>query len=126
MNIDYQTLEQLVLQRAEHKRQEEAAAELRREADKRIAEIVAPLRGEKSTVTLGLASLGLKLNVGYPSNTRVDSEAVRKDVATLPKEVLDCFRWKAEVIAAEQKKLADAQRLVLSKYVTTTPGTPSV
>ena len=120
-------LQDLVVKRIEAKRQEDAAAEIRKELDKQIAETMRDIDRDATTVSMKLSDVGLKVAVGFGVNRRVDNAAVQTKWETLPPELQACFRFKAEVVEANVKLAIEQGKAdQLAPFITTTPASPSV
>lgn len=116
------TLEQLVLDRIEAKREEDVAVARRRDIDKAIlAHIPVKYEGTES-VQAG----GLKITATFGVNRTCDNDKLRTDWNGLPVEVQAAFRWKPEVAVAELKKLGDEHRVTALGYFTTKPASTSL
>lgn len=124
MNNPSIPLSVLIQARIEAKRAEEAAIAARREVDAVIADRLATEGKIEGSVTE--RAEGWKVTVTYGVNRRVATEQLQADWSKLSAEVQAVFRWKAEPIATELRKLEGRAAISAAKYVTTSPATPTV
>lgn len=119
------TIEELVAERVEAKKSEDAAAAARREIDQQIAALLSDATKPEGTISQKLPD-GKKVSVTYTINRKVDSEALQTAWAKLPLDVQNLFRWKAEISVSELRKLDEKSTLTASKFFDSKPGSPSV
>lgn len=119
------TLAQLVAARIVAKREEDSAAEHRKELDKQIAALMARADKPEGSVTEKLDD-GLKVIATFTVNRKVDDVALKEAWPNLSETAQGAFRWKPEVSVSVYKTLAGADLLAASKFVTSTPGSTSI
>lgn len=124
--LDTAKLQELVEARVAAKRAEDSVAQRRKEIDTEIATLLWSARKEGSSTASHKFEAGPKVSVTYGVNVKVDAEGVQRDYASLPSTVQLAFRWKPELNAKVAEALPHDQALILAKYVTKTPGSPSV
>ena len=69
------------------------------------------------------------VSVTFKVTRSVDTEAVQADWTSLPRNVQDAFKWKADVDTKKFKAIQDlspADFTVLAKYVSSKPSKPSI
>lgn len=127
MNIDTKKLDELLRQRIQYKREEDAAAAKRKAADSDIAAMLKPGLGKDyGTVSCKLEDAGIKVGVVFGYSRAVDVDAFNKAFDTLPATVRETVKWKPEVVAAKWDALSDVDRVLASRFVTTKPASPSI
>jgi hypothetical protein len=118
------SLDDIVHQRILAKREEDAAVERRRALDMLIAERLADPTKPEGSVTRKTGEF--KVSVSFGVTRKVDTPAVQAAWEALPAEVKEVFKWKAEVVTAELRKLEASDLARAGKFITTTPSTPSI
>lgn len=125
--MDTEKLKLLVTQRMNFKRQEELAISQRRAIDALIAEMLPAAEGKRTvTESIDDGALKIKVSVERGETNKVDTESLQRDWAKLTPAAAEAFRWKAEIDARKFAQLADASARIASRYITTTPATPSI
>lgn len=118
------TITELVAARIAAKREEDAAIAARREIDAALAALLKdPAKPEGS---ISAPAGDWKLTVTYKVDRKVDSDALTKAWATLPKDVQDSFKWKADVSVSALRKLAPADASRAAVFVTAKEASPSI
>lgn len=118
------TLQELIAARIAAKRAEDAAVAERRQIDAQLAELLKdPAKPEGA---ISRKDGGYKLTVTYKVARSVDTDALTKAWAELPKDVQDAFKWKADVSVAALRKLEPVMAGKAAAFVTTKPGSPSI
>ena len=118
------TITELVAARIAAKRDEDAAIAARREIDAALAALLKdPAKPEGS---ISAPAGDWKITVTFKVDRKVDSEALSKAWATLPKDVQDSFKWKADVSVSALRKLALADASKAAVFVTAKEASPSI
>lgn len=118
------TLTELIAARIAAKRDEDAAIATRREIDAQLAEMMKdPAKPEGS---VSAKENGYKVTVTYKIARAVDTDALTKAWGSLPKEVQDAFKWKADVSVSALRKLAPADAGKAAVFVTAKEASPSI
>lgn len=118
------TLKELAAEYFAAKKEEDAAVERRRTIGAQIAALANEDGISEGSTTAKVE--GYKVSVTYTVNRKVDAPKVQQEWMNLPHYLRDLFRWKADVIVPEWRKLDQDQLVEASKYVTSKPGSPSV
>jgi hypothetical protein len=120
-------IEELVRKRRQLKREEELLAEQRKAVDAELAKLMPkPADSKTASYKFSDGDLAIKITVEHGTNVKVDTEAVQRDYASLPAQVQEAFRWKAELVAAKFDALDAPDARKAAKYVTETPASPSI
>ena len=118
------TITELVAARIAAKRDEDAAVAARRDIDKQLAEMLKdPAKPEGS---ISAPAGDWKLTITYKVDRKVDSEALTKAWAALPKDVQEAFKWKADVSVSALRKLSPADAGKAAVFVTAKEASPSI
>lgn len=104
------------------KEDERKAIEHRRSLDKMIQDLL-PKKDEGS---ISQADGDYKVTVTYKLDRKLDTERLQADWSALPVSSYVAVKWKADLSTAAFRALADSDRSVLAKYITTKPASPTV
>lgn len=118
------TIADLIAQRIEAKRAEDAAIEVRRAIDTQLADLLRD--PSKTEGAISHKADGYKLTVTYSVTRKADQDKLKSSWHTLSLEQQDAFKWKVEVSAGEMKKLSEADRLALAQYIEAKPASPQI
>lgn len=118
------TLEQLIARRVELKRAADKAAEPVKAIDQQIIEMLRdPAKSEGS---ISQKAGDYKVTVTFKVNRNVDTESLQKNWASLPENVQEIFKWKADVTVANLRALDDKGVKIASKYFESKPASPGL
>lgn len=118
------TLQELIAARIAAKRDEDAAVAERRQIDAQLADLLKdPAKPEGA---ISKKDGGYKLTVTYKVSRSVDTDALTKAWAELPKDVQDAFKWKADVSVSALRKLEAESSSKAAVFITAKPASPSI
>ena len=117
-------LQELINIRIAAKRAEDAAVQARRDIDSQIAELLRDASKPEGSVSQKFD--GYKVTVTYKVDRKVSTEDLQKSWEKLTTEAQGAFKWKADLSLSEFRKLDDKQQLVVSKFITAKPASPSI
>lgn len=118
------TLAELIAARVAAKRDEDAAVAARRDIDKQLAALLKdPAKPEGS---ISEKAGDYKITITYKIDRKVDSDALSKAWGTLPKEVQDAFKWKADVSVSALRNLEPVDAGKAAVFVTAKEASPSI
>lgn len=118
------TLTELVAARIAAKRDEDAAIAARRDIDAALAALLKdPAKPEGS---ISAPAGDWKITITYKVDRKVDSDALSKAWATLPKDVQDSFKWSAGVSVSALRKLSLVDAGKAAVFVTAKEASPSI
>lgn len=104
------------------KESERTAIEHRRSLDKLVQQYLP----KKDEGTVSQDDGDYKVSITYGVTRKVDTEKLSADWAILPGYVQTAFRWKADVNTANLREMNDDGTHYASKYITTSPSSPTV
>lgn len=122
--ISIPTLDQLIARRVELKRAADKAAEPVKEIDKQIIEMLRDPAKTEGSVTKKAGDY--KVTATFKLNRNVDTDSLRANWESLPANVQEIFKWKADVAVAALRDLDDKGTKIAAKYFESKPASPGL
>lgn len=118
------TLADLIAQRIAAKRVEDDAIEARRAIDTQLADMLRDPAKPEGAVSRKEGDY--KVTCTFGISRKVDTDALQKTWHDLTAAQHDTFKWSADVRVGELKKLPDAERVALAKFIESKPASPQI